>query len=61
MENTTVKKGLAWLIGYIKDALNLKADKTEIPSLTGYATRTWVEGKGYLTLADLPTYNGGVS
>ena len=23
--------------------------KTDIPSLEGYATQTWVEGKGYLT------------
>lgn len=26
-----------------------KADKSEIPSLAGYATESWVEGKGYLT------------
>lgn len=30
-------------------------------SLTGYATQDWVNNKGYLTLADLPVYNGGVS
>jgi hypothetical protein len=29
-------------------------------SLSGYATETWVNNKGYLTLADLPVYNGGV-
>lgn len=61
MENEIEKKGFAYLIGYIKNALNLKADKTEIPSLTEYATQVWVEDKGYLTLADLPVYNGGVS
>lgn len=37
------------------------ADKPSIPSLAGYATQTWVNSKGYLTLADLPVYNGGVS
>ena len=30
-------------------------------SLSGYATEQWVENKGYLTLADLPVYNGGVA
>ena len=25
------------------------SDKSEIPSLDGYATEQWVEGKGYLT------------
>ena len=29
--------------------LETKADKGEIPSLNGYATESWVEGKGYLT------------
>lgn len=29
--------------------LNNKANKSEIPSLDGYATESWVEGKGYLT------------
>ena len=29
--------------------LDSKADKSEIPSLDGYATEQWVEGKGYLT------------
>lgn len=36
-------------------------DKPTIPSLTGYATQTWVTQQGYLTLADLPIYNGGVT
>ena len=31
-----------------------------VPSLDGYATEQWVEGKGYLTLATLPKYTGGV-
>ena len=30
-------------------------------SLSGYATQSWVEGKGYLTLNDLPVYSGGVT
>lgn len=34
---------------------------TPIPSMTGYATEAWVVEKGYLTLADLPVYDGGVS
>ena len=33
----------------ISTALASKANKSEIPSLDGYATETWVEGKGYLT------------
>lgn len=31
------------------EELNNKADKGDIPSLDGYATESWVEGKGYLT------------
>lgn len=31
------------------EELEKKADKSEIPSLDGYATESWVEGKGYLT------------
>ena len=31
------------------DKLYEKADKTAIPSLTGYATKTWVQDQGYLT------------
>ena len=31
------------------DKLAQKADKTEIPSLTGYATELWVQNQGYLT------------
>lgn len=29
--------------------------------LSGYATQSWVQQQGYLTLADLPVYSGGVS
>ena len=32
----------------------------KIPDTTGLASQTWVENKGYLTLATLPKYNGGV-
>lgn len=32
----------------VTQVLNGKADKTEIPSLNGYATENWVEGQGYL-------------
>ena len=37
--------------GYLTEHQDLSsyALKTEIPSLTGYATEQWVEGKGYLT------------
>ena len=43
----------------LKSEIDLKADKTEIPSLDGYATEEWVEGKNYLTehqdISDLAT------
>jgi hypothetical protein len=43
----------------LKSEVDLKADKTEIPSLDGYATEEWVEGKNYLTehqdISDLAT------
>lgn len=34
---------------YVDGALDKKADKTEIPSLDGYATEDWVGKQGYLT------------
>lgn len=37
------------------EELEKKADKSEIPSLDGYATESWVEGKGYLTEETDPT------
>lgn len=41
----------------IQNALNSKADKTEIPSLDGYATENWVQSQGYLTQhQDLSNY-----
>ena len=33
-----------------------KADKSDIPSLEGYATQQWVEGKNYLTEQSLAVY-----
>lgn len=41
----------------IQNALNSKANKTEIPSLDGYATENWVQSQGYLTQhQDLSNY-----
>lgn len=34
---------------YVNGELAKKADKSEIPSLEGYAKESWVEDKGYLT------------
>lgn len=36
-------------IGEIEGEIEGKADRTDIPSLNGYATEAWVEGKGYIT------------
>ena len=35
---------------------NTKAEKTEIPSLDGYATEQWVENQNYITGVDLSNY-----
>lgn len=43
----------------VDSKLSQKADKTEIPSLTGYATELWVQNQGYLTEHQpLKTING---
>ena len=43
----------------VKATLETKADKTEIPSLNGYATEQWVGQQGYLTEhQQLKTING---
>ena len=43
----------------VDSKLSKKADKTEIPSLTGYATELWVQNQGYLTEHQpLKTING---
>lgn len=34
---------------YVDDQLAKKANKSDIPSLNGYATESWVQGQGYLT------------
>jgi hypothetical protein len=38
----------------------VKADKGEIPSLTGYATETWVQNQGYQTAQQVQTAISGV-
>lgn len=41
----------------IDESISSKADKSEIPSLDGYATQSWVESQGYLTQhQDLSNY-----
>ena len=44
----------------VDSKLSQKADKTEIPSLTGYATETWVDGKltSYAKKTDIPSLTG---
>ena len=44
----------------VDSKLDQKADKTEIPSLTGYATETWVDGKltGYAKKTEIPSLTG---
>ena len=39
----------------VKAAIETKADKSEIPSLNGYATEQWVGDKGYITEETDPT------
>lgn len=50
---------LAGRIGALEQEVQNKADKSEIPSLEGYATQSWVQSQGYLTehqsLADYAT------
>lgn len=40
----------------LSTSLENKADKSDIPSLEGYATQQWVEGKNYLTEQSLADY-----
>lgn len=44
----------------VDSKLDQKADKTEIPSLTGYATELWVDGKltGYAKKTEIPSLTG---
>lgn len=54
--NQTVAPGLdeTSLAAYLTN--NNYAKKSDIPSLSGYATETWVTNKGYITSADLTGY-----
>lgn len=42
-------EALSGTVGQLSSDLQNKADKSEIPSLSGYATQQWVENQGYLT------------
>lgn len=53
--NTGGRESDSKIIALVKYFLSLKADKTEIPSLSGYATETWVTGKGYQTATQVQT------
>ena len=49
-------------VGALPDSTVIPAAVTEqTVAGWGYATETWVNNKGYMTLNDLPVYNGGVS
>ncbi len=45
----TAEKGNYYTKTEVNSSLETKADKTEIPSLNGYATEQWVGQQGYLT------------
>lgn len=42
-------EALSGTVGQLSSDLENKADRSEIPSLSGYATEQWVESQGYLT------------
>lgn len=42
-------EALSGTVGQLSSDLENKADRSEIPSLSGYATQQWVESQGYLT------------
>lgn len=55
----TAEKGNYYTKTEVDTSLEAKADKTEIPSLNGYATEQWVGQQGYLTEHQtLKTING---
>ena len=55
----TAEKGNYYTKTEVDTSLETKADKTEIPSLNGYATEQWVGEQGYLTEHQpLKTING---
>lgn len=47
---------LSGAVEQLSTSLENKADKSDIPSLEGYATQQWVEGKNYLTEQSLEDY-----
>ena len=42
-------EALSGSVGQLSTDMENKADRSEIPSLSGYATQQWVESQGYLT------------
>ena len=42
-------EALSGTVGELSTDMENKADRSEIPSLSGYATQQWVNNKGYLT------------
>jgi hypothetical protein len=52
--NETVKKGFAWLVGVVKEALNGKADKSEIPTVPTNVS-AFNNDSGYQTAQDVQT------
>lgn len=48
----------AYTKAQVDNKLSAKADRSEIPSLNGYATEEWVEDKHYLTTAPVESVNG---
>lgn len=47
--NASDLSALTTTVGQLSTSLENKADKSEIPSLSGYATEQWVQNQGYLT------------
>ena len=47
--NASDLSALTTTVGQLSTSLENKADKSEIPSLSGYATEQWVHNQGYLT------------
>ena len=44
-------------LSQLSTTLNDYALKSEVPSLDGYATQTWVQNQGYATSSEIPTVN----
>lgn len=47
--NASDLSALSTTVGQLSTSLENKADKSEIPSLNGYATQQWVQSQNYLT------------